>query len=219
MKAFLRKYWFVLAIAIAFIITVVAYNAFSKTEHFQSFLVWSNQNLILFAVILTILKIIGIVWPPLPGLVFTLGSIPIIGWPEALLVDLIGSIIGSSMVFWLSRKYGISVVRKVFGESGVNQVRRVKFDPRNELEALVIMRTFGGPVSELVSYGAGVSNITYFHFLIGSVFSHLILVTPLFYLTSLAFSSGGGLILGVVPLLIGIVIMYLLRHRYFILED
>ena len=214
----MKRYSFVIVIALAFFATIIAYSAFSKTDHFQSLLSWSGQNMILFCIILIVIKIIGIIWPPLPGLVFTLGAIPMLGWPGAMLVDLAGGVIGSSLVFWVSRKYGKIVIRKVFGESGVHQVNRIKFKSSNELEALIIMRLFGGPVSELVSYGAGVSNVTYLHFLIGTTFAHLVVVMPLFYLANLAFTSGG-LAMGVIPLFIGILIMYVLRKRYFILED
>ncbi len=218
MNSFYRKYGFIIAIAVAFIITIIAYSAFSKTEHFQTLLAWSNQNLPLLIIILVALKIIGIIWPPLPGLVFTLGAIPIIGWEGALLTDLAGGIIGSSSVFWISRKYGKRVIWKIFGESGVYQVERIKFNSKNELEALIIMRLFGGPVSELVSYGAGVSNVSYFHFILGTTFAHFVVILPLFYLASLAFNNGG-LFFSIIPLFIGVVIMYVLRKRYFILED
>ena len=218
MRSLFKQYKFVVLIGVAFIATIIIYNVFAKTESFQSLLVWSSHNLIWFVLILTLIKIIGIVWPPLPGLVFTIGAIPIIGWLPAFSVDLVGSIIGSSFVFWLARRYGHKVILKIFGESGLKQTQRLKFNPHNELEALIIMRIFGGPVSELVSYGAGITNISFRNFVMGTLFSNLLVMLPLFYLAGLAFSNGG-LFFGIIPLFIGILILYTLRKRYFILED
>ncbi len=218
MKALLKQYKFIVLIAVAFIVTIVAYGIFSRTDSFQSLLTWSGQNLIWFCLILIAIKIVGVIWPPLPGLVFTVGAIPVIGWLPALLVDMVGAFIGTCLVFWLARIYGPRVILKVFGESGLKQSQRIKFNPRNELEALIIMRVFGGPISEMVSYAAGITNITFTHFVMGTLFSYLLIGLPLFYLAGIAFSNGG-LLFGVIPLFVGVLILYTLRKRYFIFDD
>jgi uncharacterized membrane protein YdjX (TVP38/TMEM64 family) len=218
MKAYIRQYSFAVILAVAFFATIIAYGSFSRTEHFQTLLYWSGNNFFWLCLILIVIKIIGIIWPPLPGLVFTVGAIPIFGWFPAFMVDMIGAFTGSCLVFWVSRIYGQTVILKVFGKSGLHQVQRLKFNPANELEAIIIMRVFGGPISELVSYGAGLTNISFRHFLMGTMFSYLLIGLPLFYLAGIAFSNGG-LLFGLIPLCIGITIMYTLRKRYFIFDD
>lgn len=218
MKVLLKQYKFIVLIGLAFIVTIIAYGLFARTDSFQSLLVWSGQNLISLYLILIGIKIIGIIWPPLPGLVFTVGAIPVIGWVPALLVDMVGAFLGTCLVFWLARLYGPRVILNVFGESGLKQSQRIKFNPKNELEALIIMRVFGGPISEMVSYAAGITNITFTHFVMGTIFSYLLIGIPLFYLAGIAFSNGG-LLFGVIPLFVGIMILYVFRERYFVFED
>ena len=60
------------------ILSVVLYLWFIKLPIFQHFVLWVQQNLLLYFLFLIFLKILGIVWPPLPGGLFTLGSIPAI---------------------------------------------------------------------------------------------------------------------------------------------
>jgi uncharacterized membrane protein YdjX (TVP38/TMEM64 family) len=218
MKVSLKQYSFLFGTIIVFFITIISYNLFSQTEHFQTLLVWSADNLILLCLILIAIKIIGILWPPLPGIVFMIAAIPVIGWLPAFCVDLIGAMIGTCLAFGLSRRYGPRVILKLFGESGLRQVQRFKFKPDREFEAIVLMRVFTGVISELISYGAGLTNIKFRNFFFGTITSSLVVGFPLFYLFHFVF-RGENLAFAVIPLVIGISLIYYLRGRYFILED
>lgn len=214
MKFNFRQYSYLLGTGGALLLTVIAYSLFARTNQFQSVLNWSADNLPLFIVILILLKIIGILWPPLPGIVFTVAAVPIIGWLPAFSADFIGSMIGSSIAFGLARRYGPKVIIKLFGESGLRQVQRFKFKPNKELEAMAVTRVLTGAVSELISYGAGLTNIKYKNFFWGTFLSSVVVGLPLFFLLSIAFGDNG-LLFGAIPLLIGLVVIYSLRNRYF----
>lgn len=218
MKFNLKQYSYLLGTGGVLFITVIAYSMFAKTEHFQSVLDWSADNLILFVFILISIKIIGILWPPLPGIVFSVAAVPIVGWLPAFTADFIGSMIGSSIAFSLARHYGPKVILKLFGESGLRQVQRFKFRPNKELEAMVVTRVLTGAVSELVSYGAGLTNIRFKNFFWGTCLSSVVVGLPLFFLLSFVF-GGDGLLIGAIPLLIGLAIIYALRNRYFSWEE
>ena len=60
-------------------ISVVAYLWFIKTPSFALFETWVQGNFVLFYIFLVLTKVIGVVWPPLPGSLFTLASIPFLG--------------------------------------------------------------------------------------------------------------------------------------------
>src|SRR3989337_132416 len=96
------------------LISVVLYLWFIKLPIFQHFVLWVQQNLLLYFLFLLFIKILGILWPPLPGGLFTLGSIPAIGWELAYIADLVGSVIGSSGAFFMGRRYGPKLLRKFF---------------------------------------------------------------------------------------------------------
>ena len=215
---FTKKYFLILLIGIVCIVTIIAYAKFSGTDLFENLLVWSGNNLMWFILILFCIKILGVVWPPLPGIVFTLASIPVLGWPLAYAVDFIGGMSGAAISFWLSRRYGQKVVLRLFGQVGLDQVRKFQFKPHKELEAILLIRLFTGSLSELVNYGAGLTKIKFFNFITGTVISYLIVGTSIFYLASLLFSTNN-LLFGVIPLVIGMTILYLLRKRYFIWTD
>lgn len=217
-KKYLGGYTFAIIIASAFILTLLGYSQFSHSEAFVEFTEWSRQNIFLLILILFFIKLIGIVWPPLPGIVFMIGAIPLIGWLPVFLIDFSGAILGSVIVFNISRKYGPKVVLKLFGKSGLAQVQKFKFNPQKEFEAVLIMRFFMGSISELISYGAGLTNIKFKNYFWGTVLSYLIIGIPLFYMLGLVL-DGGNLLFSAVPLGLGLLIMFVLRKRYFIWDD
>lgn len=214
---YIKRYGFLAVLFAAFVITIAGYTLFSRTEHFQALIDWADYNQTVFVLILLFIKIVGIVWPPLPAAVFTLGSIPVIGWQSAFAVDFAGGIIGSCIAFWLSRKYGPNVIKTLFGESGLQQVQRFKFKPENELEAITLMRFFSGAIAELISYGSGLTNIKFRNFLLGTIFSYMLITLPMFYAVSFVFEAEN-LLLAVIPIGVGIVLIYSIRHRYFHIE-
>ena len=218
MKLNLKQYSYLLGTGGVLVVTIIAYSLFARTEYFQSVLTWSADNLALFIFILVLIKIIGILWPPIPGIVFTVAAVPIVGWVPAFGADFVGSMIGSSIAFWLARRYGPKVILKLFGESGLKQVQRFKFKPNKELEAMAVTRVLTGAISELVSYGAGLTNIKYKNFFWGTFLSSVVVGLPLFFLLSIAFGDNG-LLFGAIPLLIGLIIIYSLRNRYFSWDD
>lgn len=215
---FAKRYFLILLIGIVCIATIIAYAKLSGTEWFENLLLWSGNNLFWFILILFLIKMIGVVWPPLPGIIFTMASIPVLGWPLAYAVDFTAGMSGAALSFWLSRRYGQGVVLKLFGQAGLDQVKRFQFRPDNELEAVLVIRLFTGSLSELVNYGAGLTKMRFFNFITGTVISYLVVGISIFYLASLLFSTNN-LLFGVIPLVVGLTILYLLRNRYFLWTD
>jgi uncharacterized membrane protein YdjX (TVP38/TMEM64 family) len=218
MKVNIKHYSYLISTGGVLLITLIAYNAFVRTEHFHDLLAWSASNILLLCFFLILIKIIGILWPPIPGIVFTVAAIPVIGWAPAFGVDLIGALIGTCFAFGLSRRYGPKVILKLFGEGGLKQVQRFKFKPEKELEAVIVTRAFTSAVSELVSYGAGLTTIRFRNFFLGTLISYLVIGMPMFYLLGFVFKQES-LFAGIIPLLAGMSIIYSLRRRYFTWED
>lgn len=214
----IRKLWLGLLPGVALVVTLVLYSMASHTHWFQLVFSWSKDHVVLLCLALFLIKIFSIIWPPLPGIVFTVAAVPILGWWTAFLIDYFGSITGTSLAFALGRHYGPRVILLLFGKGGLEQVRRLKFKPDKELEAIFLMRVFGGPVSEMISYGSGLTNIKFRNFFLGTASEFFIAGLILFYLLSFVF-NGGNLLFGIIPLAIGAIIMYRLRHRYFHLDD
>lgn len=198
-----------------FIVSVIAYILFIRTTQFQEFITWSQANKSLYIFLLLSLKIVSNVYPPLPGGIFTLGSIPVLGWKTAYAVDFAGSFIGSIICYYLARKYGFAVLRKIFDENLIERIKQVKVNKKREIEGLIIWRVLGGgTVIEAIYYGAGLLNINFRNFLVGTTISHLLVGIPSFYLTRELFSSRN-IVLNVFLLTIAVFILYKIKGRYF----
>lgn len=203
---------FVLFISVA-VITFTGYVWLLKQPFFQGFIEWAQQNFILYISILVLAKVLSIVWPPLPGTLLTLGSIPVIGWLHAYLADMVGGLAGASLAYYLGRKYGRSFLKKIFDEKTIAKIYRIKIVKNKELEAIFFIRLFTGLVSEAISYGSGLLGIKYRNFFLATVLVYLLFV-PLFYLAGDIFRGKNIVPYAIVILGIG-TLFYKLRGRYF----
>ncbi len=191
----------------------VAYIWFMRQPVFDDFIVWSQQNFLLYFGVLVFIKIIAIVWPPLPGGLLTLASIPVIGWFPAFLAEAIGGLAGSSVAYYLGKKYGYAFLRKVLDEKFITRIQRIKIAEKRELEALFFLRLFTGLVSEAVSYGSGVIGVKYRNFFLGTLAAEIVFM-PSFYFVNEIFA--GRNVIVYVPIVLALAFFFWkMRGRYF----
>lgn len=194
--------------------TLIFYLWFIKSPYFGGFVSWSQKNLIIYFSVLLLIKITGIVWPPIPGGLLTLGSIPVLGWPLAYCADLLGSFIGSSIAYFLARRYGLGFMRKIFDEDMIMKIQKVRVKPHREIESIFLFRFFGGTIIEVICYGAGLLRVRFSNYLIATVLSHMALGIPAFYLTH-NILAGRGILINLSLALIFVIIFYTFKERYF----
>lgn len=195
------------------VISIASYLWFIQQPIFHGFIEWSQQNLLLYFVILTLLKIIGIVWPPLPGGLLTAASIPIIGWWPAYLADATGGLIGSVIAYYIGKHYGWEFLESMFSKEIVDKIQKVKIHKHREIEAVFVLKVFYGSVGEVISYGSGLIGIHFKNFMLGT-FLWMLLQIPMFY----AFNNvlnGDHVVLGAIFLTIAIFLFYKFKGRYF----
>lgn len=201
--------------AFVFWITVAGYLWFINHESFLYLQNWSAENPLSFFLLLTTIKIIGIIWPPLPGGLMTIGSIPLLGWYNAYFIDLVGSIIGSSLAYYIGKKYGYKLLSKLFDEKIVDRIKNIKVKKEREIEATFTLRLIGGnTIMEAVCYGAGLLKIKYRNFLIGTIASHMLLGIPTFYFAG-NFLRARNIALNAVLALITVYLIWKIKGRYF----
>jgi uncharacterized membrane protein YdjX (TVP38/TMEM64 family) len=219
MLKYLRKYYHLIVVLLMFIATAVAYSYFAETRYFAELQSWAQANFYRFLVALGLIKALGIVWPPLPGVVITLGAIPIVGWVPAFIADALGWYLGSTISFWLARRYGHRAIKFFFGDEGVARVKKFNVNPKRELEALIIMKSLGGSIGEFINYAAGVTRVKFRNFFISNVIASFIVGLPLFYIFNHALESSNNLFFALIPLAIAILFFYFFRDRYFIWDE
>ncbi|OGH68740.1 MAG: hypothetical protein A2754_00025 [Candidatus Magasanikbacteria bacterium RIFCSPHIGHO2_01_FULL_47_8] len=209
----------VLALGVIVVASFLGYLWMVRQDFFGGLVLWAQENLLLYFAVLVLIKMIGIVWPPLPGGLLALGSVPVIGWTYAFAADAIGGIIGASVAYFLGKKYGRKILRKFFDETTVERVDKVKIAKNHELEAIFILRLFTGSISEAISYGAGVLKVKYRSFLLGTSVAYIFFI-PVFYIMGNILRPDGSfdwrftLLNGSAVLAMGF-LFYKLRGRYF----
>lgn len=192
--------------------TIAGYMWLIGQPVFEVFVSWVQENFVLYFILLVCVKMIGIVWPPLPGGLFTLGSIPVIGWFPAFLAEAIGGLSGASIAYYLGKKYGYKFLRKIFNESVLSHIQHIKINKKREFEAIFFLRLFTSVVTEAVSYGSGLLGIKYRNFFFATCGS-ILTILPIFYFARELF-SGRRLIFSI-PLATLALVFWKMRGRYF----
>lgn len=197
------------------IVSFYLYIQFTHTPTFQIFMDWSKSNLVIFCVTIFILKVIGTVYPPLPGGLLTLGAIPIIGWVPAYAIDFLGSATAGSIDYYLGYKYGMPFLKKVLDPGTLENIQRLKIKKDKELESIFVMRVLlGSTIIEAINYGAGLLKVSYKNFFIGSIASHLLYGIPAFYIGE-SLIRGENVVYSLVSIVITVFIFWKIKGRYF----
>lgn len=196
-------------------LTIAAYLVFISSSYYNVFLLWAQNNTYLLLSLLVAIKVIGIIWPPIPGGFLSLGSIPFIGWEKAYLSDLIGNILGSIITYHIGRKYGYSILNKLFDENMVKKIKKIKIKKSKSFEMVFLYRVLGTSVLlEVITYGAGILRLPFWPFLTASVIAHVIYNLPAYYLINVAIFGLNPLLI-LVSIIALVVLIYKTKGRYF----
>lgn len=203
-----------LVFAVVFILSAGLFYWFIKSEYFYDVNVWVSGNKALYIFFLLIFKSIGILWPPIPAGFLTLGSIPFLGWQLAYLIDLVGSIIGGSISYYLGKKYGLVLLKKLFDQKILDAIQKIKIKKGKEVEAVFVYRVLlGTTIIEAVYYGAGLLKVNFRKFLLGAVLSHIAVGVPTFVFTQ-NILSGKNIVLTIVSIAASVYLVYKTKGRY-----
>jgi uncharacterized membrane protein YdjX (TVP38/TMEM64 family) len=166
-------------------------------------------------VLVVLAKAASIVYPPLPGIILTLAMIPILGWQKAYIVELIGSLLGVTVAYWLGSKYGEKLIKWIAGETLLKKIKAVKLKSGNQFEAAFVLRTAsGGALSDTLAWGASLIGLRYWPYLLGHLANHVIATFPIFLLLGLSIKLHSWLIALPVMVLAWFII-WRFRGRYF----
>lgn len=209
-----RSYTHLIILGLGFWITIIAYFWFASTPYFALFKIWAHDHLALFYLIIIPIKVIGLIWPPLPGGVFTIGSIPAVGWMHAYIADFIGTAIGSTLSYYIAFCWGMPFLKKILDQPVIEKIQKIKIVKKREFEAIFAFRLFGGNLFEIISYGAGLLRIRFSHFICATMVSHIVIGLPFFYFTHALF-EGKNMIMNIIFIIGMIVLFVFLKDRYF----
>lgn len=209
----IRSYKNILIFLSVLIATILLYFWFVNSTYFDPVNDWIRENVLLALLILTGIKIIGIIWPPIPGGVLTLGSIEFLGWELAYGADIVGSLIGCTLAYWIGQRYGYPFLYKIFDQSSIDKIQSVKIKKQRELESMIVLNMTGGTIIEVIAYGAGLLKITYWKFFVARVVSHLITGLPLYFFID-RIANGQNALLNFALLAIMFIFLWRFKNRY-----
>lgn len=210
-----KKYLNIFIFVFITIFTFLSMYLFIKSPYYQTVNYWIQRNLILYVFCIYLIKILGIIWPPISGGIFTVASIPFLGWKLAFLLDFLGSLSGGSIAYWLGKKYGYNFLNKIFGSNISEKIKNIKIKRGKEIEAIFMYKVlFGNLIIEVIYYGAGVLQVNFPRFLIGSILAHLLVGIPSFYLANNIF-SGKDIVITITLAVIAIFVVLKTKGRYF----
>lgn len=115
-------------------------------------------------VIFVILQILQVIFPIIPGGISCLVGVVLFGSIKGFLYNYIGLSIGSIIVFSLSKKYGISLIKKVFSDKILKKYERYLNDD-NYYKLFLWGILLPGAPDDLMCYLCGLTNITYKKFI------------------------------------------------------
>ena len=102
-------------------------------------------------------------------------------------------------------------MKKIFDDSTLIKIRRLKIKKEREFESIFLMRIFGGTIVEVVCYGAGVLGVGFGNYLLASVLSHLPFGILLFFAAD-NILNGKGALLSLILLGFAVILFYKLNH-------
>lgn len=86
-------------------------------------------------------------------------ALMVYGFPAAPIYTVLGSVSGAVVNFWIARKFGRPVIKKLISRKGMDLVDKITFEAG--LETLIILRILPTGLFDYISYAAGLTNIEF----------------------------------------------------------
>ena len=132
--------------------------------HLSTITALSQKHWILGALLIILWRIIAIVIPPVPGGIVSFALVPVFGWFLSFVYATIGVLIGTTIAFYLARRYQEPLVKRFVPLQQLHQWQG-KLSKKTEFFAFLGIRLATAPVLDFISYIAGLSTIRFSTFI------------------------------------------------------
>lgn len=187
--------WFVVVLSL-FIISIKMLRSGTLQTEVAAFGVWAP-------LLVLVLKMTTLVVAPLGGTPLYVLAGGVFGTKVGFLICFLGDILGSSVCFWLSRRYGVKVLSIFAGSQNVDKVLKT-VSIINNTSSFVKARVGFASMPELLAYAAGLSRLNFWRFsFINALFYLPVDIALVFFGSQIA--TLGAKYLFILPVLIFIV--------------
>lgn len=132
------------------------------------------QYPVLAPLVIIIIKAASIIFAPLSGTATYAIAGTIFTVREGMLYMTIGNAIGIVTTYFLGRKFGLSIIKWMFGLHGVTQTHHI-IDRLRQPKTFVITRIILFPLEDLINYVAGMAQTPFWVYLITSLITSSLL--------------------------------------------
>ena len=122
--------------------------------------------------LLILWRIIGIIFPAIPAGVVSFAVVPIFGWLRTYLYTVTGIMIGTSISFFLARKFREPLVKRFIPIKKIHKLED-RLSERQKFLGLVAIRLFTVPVMDFSSYAAGLTRISFPKFFLATLIASI----------------------------------------------
>lgn len=128
-------------------------------ENPEVFQKWVDSYGIWSRIIFLGMVILQVLVAMIPGEAIELAAGYAFGVIEGTILSLIGIVLGSWIIFWLVRKFGVKMVEVFFSKKSISEVGFLKNTKKTKVLAFLLMLIPGTP-KDFLSYFAGLTNLT-----------------------------------------------------------
>src|SRR3989344_6182624 len=122
--------------------------------------------------LLILWRIIGIIFPAIPSGVVSFAVVPIFGWFKTYIYTVTGILIGTSISFFLARKFGEPLAERFVPIKKLHRLED-KLTEKQKFLGIVALRLFTVPVMDFSSYAAGLTRISFPKFFLATLIASL----------------------------------------------
>lgn len=154
---------------------------------------------ILSAIIFILIRMLSVVFPPLPGFVFDLIGIAVFGKWVGLILGEVGVMLGACLAFFIARKYQEGLVKKFAPLASFSKWVE-KLSGKEQFFSFLILRLSTSMFFDVINYAAGLTKIKFSKFFWASFLGTLPCMFLFYYFGGTAKQLGLGYFIGFVAL-------------------
>ena len=163
-----RNFFLLFCLLILFL--VIVYFVFKNSP--QQIVTVIKTHEYLGPILLILWRIIGIIVPAIPAGVISFAAVPIFGWFTTYIYTVTGIMIGTSISFFLARKFREPLVERFVPIKKIHKLED-RLTERQKFLGLVVIRLFTVPVMDFSSYAAGLTRISFPKFFLATLIASI----------------------------------------------
>lgn len=143
---------------IVILILIGTYFVFGNSPEKVIFTI--SNHTFLGPLLLILWRIFGIIFPIIPAGVISFAAVPIFGWFATYIYTVTGIMIGTSISFFLARKFREPLAGRFVPLKKLHQLEG-ELSERKRFLTIVALRLFTVPIMDFSSYAAGLTKISF----------------------------------------------------------